>query len=197
MYPQKFNDLVEFFRVLPGVGVKNAERYAFTILALDNMTVKKLANTLVEAKESIRECTRCHMMSEENECQICKNKQRNNKVICVVESVKDVIAIEKSEAYNGLYHVLGGSIAPAKGMLPDDLNFKTLLNRLDGVKEVIIATNPTVDGEVTSLYLNRILENKNILVTKLAFGLPMGGQVDYADGLTLNRALDGRIKVNQ
>lgn len=197
MYPQKFNDLVEFFRVLPGVGVKNAERYAFTILALDNMTVKKLANTLVEAKESIRECTRCHMMSEENECQICKNKQRNNKVICVVESVKDVIAIEKSEAYNGLYHVLGGSIAPAKGMLPDDLNFKTLLNRLEGVKEVIIATNPTVDGEVTSLYLNRILENKNILVTKLAFGLPMGGQVDYADGLTLNRALDGRIKVNQ
>lgn len=197
MYPQKFNDLVEFFRVLPGVGVKNAERYAFTILALDNMTVKKLANTLVEAKESIRECTRCHMMSEENECQICKNKERNNEVICVVESVKDVIAIEKSEAYNGLYHVLGGSIAPAKGMLPDDLNFKTLLNRLDGVKEVIIATNPTVDGEVTSLYLNRILENKNILVTKLAFGLPMGGQVDYADGLTLNRALDGRIKVNQ
>ncbi len=195
MYPSKFEDLVDFFKILPGVGKKNAERYAYAILALSEEEVEEHTTKILQAKKEIRNCKVCHIMSDSDICQICANDERNKSIICVVESTKDVFAIENSEAYNGLYHVLGGVIAPSKGVFPEDLNIDDLLNRLSGIDEIIIATNPTVEGEVTSLYLSKILANKNILITKLAAGLPMGGHVDYADELTLNRAIDGRIKI--
>lgn len=196
MYPGKFEDLIEAFRHLPGVGIKTAERYAFTALEWDEETLDAFIHALDALHGGIRKCSVCGNLSDDDKCMICRNDTRNPNVICVVQSPKDVIAMEKTKEYNGVYHVLNGVINTAKGVMPQDLNIKSLLDRVnDDTEEVILATNPTVEGETTALYLAKLLETKNINVTRIAHGLPMGGHLDYADELTLIKAFEGRKKM--
>ena len=196
MYPGKFEDLIEAFRHLPGVGIKTAERYAFTTLEWDEETLDAFIHALDALHGGIRMCSVCGNLSDDDKCMICRDDTRNPNVICVVQSPKDVIAMEKTKEYNGVYHVLNGVINTAKGVMPQDLNIKSLLDRVnDDTEEVILATNPTVEGETTALYLAKLLETKNINVTRIAHGLPMGGHLDYADELTLIKAFEGRKKM--
>ena len=196
MYPGKFEDLIEAFRHLPGVGIKTAERYAFTALEWDEETLDAFIHALDALHGGIRKCSVCGNLSDDDKCMICRDDTRNPNVICVVQSPKDVIAMEKTKEYNGVYHVLNGVINTAKGVMPQDLNIKSLLDRVnDDTEEVIPATNPTVEGETTALYLAKLLETKNINVTRIAHGLPMGGHLDYADELTLIKAFEGRKKM--
>ena len=196
MYPGKFEDLIEAFRHLPGVGIKTAERYAFTALEWDKETLDAFIHALDALHGGIRKCSVCGNLSDDDKCMICRDDTRNPNVICVVQSPKDVIAMEKTKEYNGVYHVLNGVINTAKGVMPQDLNIKSLLDRVnDDTEEVILATNPTVEGETTALYLAKLLETKNINVTRIAHGLPMGGHLDYADELTLIKAFEGRKKM--
>ena len=196
MYPGKFEDLIEAFRHLPGVGIKTAERYAFTALEWDEETLDAFIHALDALHGGIRKCSVCGNLSDDDKCMICRDDTRNPNVICVVQSPKDVIAMEKTKEYNGDYHVLNGVINTAKGVMPQDLNIKSLLDRVnDDTEEVVLATNPTVEGETTALYLAKLLETKNINVTRIAHGLPMGGHLDYADELTLIKAFEGRKKM--
>lgn len=196
MYPGKFEDLIEAFRHLPGVGIKTAERYAFTALEWDEETLDAFIRALDALHGGIKKCSVCGNLSDDDKCMICRDDTRNPNVICVVQSPKDVIAMEKTKEYNGVYHVLNGVINTAKGVMPQDLNIKSLLDRVnDDTEEVILATNPTVEGETTALYLAKLLETKNINVTRIAHGLPMGGHLDYADELTLIKAFEGRKKM--
>ena len=196
MYPGKFEDLIEAFRHLPGVGIKTAERYAFTALEWDEETLDAFIHALDALHGGIRKCSVCGNLSDDDKCMICRDDTRNPNVICVVQSPKDVIAMEKTKEYNGVYHVLNGVINTAKGVMPQDLNIKSLLDRVnDDTEEVILATNPTVEGETTALYLAKLLETKNINVTRIAHGLPMGGHLDYADEMTLIKAFEGRKKM--
>lgn len=196
MYPESLTKLIECFKMLPGVGSKTAERYALLMIEKDQEDIDKFVEALKDSKEKIKECTTCGNLSEDEECLICKDKTRNQKLICVVASSKDIIAVEKTLEYNGVYHVLGGLISQNKGILPEDLNFKKLIERIKlGVDEVIVATNPTLDGELTAMYIDKLLQEENVLVTRLAHGIPMGGHLDYADELTLIKALEGRKKM--
>lgn len=196
MYPESLTKLIECFKMLPGVGSKTAERYALLMIEKDQEDIDKFVEALKDSKEKIKECTTCGNLSEDEECLICKDKTRNQKLICVVASSKDIIAVEKTLEYSGVYHVLGGLISQNKGILPEDLNFKKLIDRIKlGVDEVIVATNPTLDGELTAMYIDKLLQEENVLVTRLAHGIPMGGHLDYADELTLIKALEGRKKM--
>ncbi|NLC97024.1 MAG: recombination protein RecR [Erysipelotrichaceae bacterium] len=196
MYPESLANLIECFKMLPGVGNKTAERYALLILEKNSEEIYRFIDALKDSKEKIKHCKICGNYSEDDKCLICKDKTRNTKQICVVQSSKDIIAMEKTLEYKGVYHVLGGVISQNKGILPEDLNIKQLLERIkEGVEEVIIATNPTLEGETTALYLDKLLENEEVLVTRLAHGIPMGGHLDYADELTLIKALEGRKKM--
>ncbi|HCY06045.1 MAG TPA: recombination protein RecR [Erysipelotrichaceae bacterium] len=196
MYPESLNKLIQSFKMFPGVGNKTAERYALLILEKDEEEVSRFIEALKESKEKIKTCTICGNYTEEEKCLICSDKSRNEKLICVVQSPKDIIAMEKTLEYKGVYHVIGGLISQSKGILPEDLKIKELLERIDqNIEEVIIATNPTLEGETTALYLDKLLKEKNVLVTRIAHGLPMGGHLDYADELTLIKALEGRKKM--
>lgn len=194
MYPKSLQNLIESFKILPGVGQKTAERYALHLLDLDERDVLALAENIVEAKKNTIFCSNCGNYAEEDICDICKNEHRDHKTICVVASPKEVMAIENMGDYLGVYHVLGGLISTKKGILPDDLNISKLLERSEDAKEIIIALNATVEGEMTSLYLIKKMNNKNI--TRLAFGLPIGGHLDYADDMTIVKAFEGRNKVS-
>ncbi len=196
MYPKTLQKLIDELRKLPGVGAKTAERYAFSLLAQSEAEVLSLAQALVDSKHNLHECEVCGNISEHEQCEICLNPKRDHSIIMVVQDEKDVIAIEKTSHFMGVYHVLHGVISTSKGVLPDDLNIQSLIKRSnENIKEVILAINPTVEGEMTSLYLAKRLEPLNIQVTRLASGLPMGSHMDYADELTLIRALDGRKKL--
>lgn len=196
MYPKTLQHVIEELRKLPGVGAKTAERYAFALLALSTEEVKLFAETLVQAKQKLHPCSICGNITEHDQCQICTDQTRDPKVICVVQSDKDIIAIERTQQYHGVYHVLNGVISTSKGILPDDLNLETLMVRVQQpTDEVILATNPTVEGEMTALYLAKRLEGRVGQVTRLAHGLPMGAHMDYADELTLIKAMEGRKKV--
>ena len=196
MYPKRFNELIEMFKRLPGVGSKTAERYAFALLKEDDETISMFKETLENLKKDIKYCEICHNMCDDDICDICASSTRDKNVICVVESSKDVIAMEKTMEYNGTYHVLNGLISANKGIMPSDINIESLVNRInDETKEVIIATNPNMDGETTALYISKVLKDKNVLVTRLAYGLPMGGHLDYADEITLIKAIEGRKKI--
>lgn len=195
-YPKSFEQCMEGFKKLPGVGTKSAERYAFTMLSCSEREVEEFANALLEMKSKIHPCPICGNLSEEEECDICKDKNRDQTTICVVQSARDIIAMERTNEYKGVYHVLNGLISTSKGILPEDLNIDSLIRRIDtGVKEVILATNATVEGETTALYLDKLLASKAILVTRIAYGIPMGGHLDYADELTLIKAIEGRKKM--
>ena len=196
MYPKKFEDLIAAFRHLPGVGIKTAERYAFTVLDWDQETLEEMIASLQAVRNGLDLCEVCGNLCEGSECEICSDHTRDHRIICVVQSPKDVIAMEKMNTYNGVYHVLNGVINTAKGIMPQDLNIDSLLRRIDEqTEEVILATNPTVEGETTALYLYKLLEDQHVNVTRIAHGLPMGGHLDYADELTLQKAFEGRKKM--
>ena len=189
--------LEESLNKLPSVGKKSAERLAFAMLDMEEDDLKEFAEAVSSLKSSIHICPICGNLTEEDICPICKDESRDKTTIMVVSTPKDVIALEKAEDYNGLYHVLGGTISLSKGKGVADLKIAELMSRLEGgaVKEVILATNPTVDGETTALYLAKIIEPLGITVTRIAYGLPMGGNLDYTDSLTISKAIEGRRKI--
>jgi recombination protein RecR len=198
MYPKSFEKLIEAYKRLPGVGQKSAERYAFSTLEWDCEDVQMMIDALTQVSTNLKKCSVCNHLSEEDLCEICKQESRDKKIICVVQTSKDVIAMEKTNEFKGTYHVLGGVINTSKGIFPEDLNIDSLIDRVEnGIDEVILALDPTIDGETTSLYITSLLSNKEVNVTRLAHGLPMGGHLDYADELTLTKALQGRKKVNE
>jgi recombination protein RecR len=194
MYEGPVQDLIEELGRLPGVGPKSAQRIAFHLLAADPADVSRLAHVLTEVKDKVRFCTVCGNVSEQDECRICRDPRRGLDVICVVEEPKDVVAIERTREFHGRYHVLGGAISPIEGIGPDDLRIRELMTRLaDGaVQEVILATDPNTEGEATATYLARMLGPMGLRVTRLASGLPVGGDLEYADEVTLGRAFEGR-----
>ena len=196
MYPKTLEKLIESFRLLPGVGAKSAERYALCMLDKSQEEIEDFAKALIDIKTKIKICPVCGNLTEDECCSICSDLSRDHQTICVVQSMKDVIAMEKTNEYKGVYHVLQGLISTSKGILPEDLNIKSLLERInDETKEVILATNTTIEGETTALYLDKVLSGKGVLVTRIAYGLPMGGHLDYADELTLIKAIEGRKRI--
>lgn len=194
MYDGIVQDLIDEFGRLPGIGPKSAQRIAFHILQTPTFDVARLAQLLGELRERVRFCEVCGNVSEQDLCAICRDPRRDQTLICVVEDAKDVAAIERTREFRGLYHVLGGAISPIAGIGPDDLRIASLMQRLaDGtVQEVILATNPNLEGEATATYLSRLLHTLEIAVTRLASGLPVGGDLEYADEVTLGRAFEGR-----
>lgn len=199
MYSPTIESLIEQFAQLPGIGRKSAERIAFYLL--DNMTVadvEMMANTISAAKKSVKFCDVCQNLTDTSPCRICSSAKRDRSVICVVEEPKDVSAIDKTGQYNGLYHVLHGAISPIDDISPDDIKIKELLLRLtDGaVKEVIMATNPTVNGTATAVYIQKLLKPLGVKVTRIAHGIPMGSDIEYADEMTLSKALEDRTEMN-
>jgi recombination protein RecR len=198
VYEGIVQDLIDELGRLPGVGPKGAQRIAFYLLQSDPADVRRLAQVLVEVKEKVRFCSVCGNVSEEETCRICRDPRRDPSVLCVVEESKDVVAVERTREYRGRYHVLGGAISPIEGIGPDQLRIKELLGRLaDGqVTEVILATDPNLEGEATATYLTRMLKPLGLRVTRLASGLPVGGDLEYADEVTLGRAFEGRRAVD-
>jgi recombination protein RecR len=194
MYDGIVQELIDEFGRLPGIGPKSAQRIAFHILQTPGFDVARLAELLVEVREKVRFCEICGNVSEQDRCIICRDPRRDGSLICVVEDAKDVSAIERTREFRGLYHVLGGAMNPIAGIGPDDLRITQLVQRLaDGtVQEVILATNPNLEGEATSTYLSRLLTALDVRVTRLASGLPVGGDLEYADEVTLGRAFEGR-----
>jgi len=194
MYEGIVQDLIDELGRLPGVGPKSAQRIAFYLLAADPTDVRRLAHVLTEVKDKIRFCSTCGNVAEDEQCRICRDTRRDLTVICVVEEPKDVQAIEKTREFRGRYHVLGGAISPIEGIGPDDLRVKELMTRLaDGsVTELILATDPNLEGEATATYLARLVKPMGLRVTRLASGLPVGGDLEYADEVTLGRAFEGR-----
>lgn len=186
--------LIEQFERLPGIGSKTAQRLAYFVLNMPKEQATEFSNAIIDAHEKIRYCDVCCNFSEGELCPVCRSATRDKSVICVVETPRDAIALENTHEYDGVYHVLHGAISPLNGIGPDQLYIKQLLSRLnnDTVKEVIMATNPTVEGEATAMYISRLLKPLGIKVTRLAYGIPVGGDLEYADEITLARALEGR-----
>ena len=189
--------LVDSFSKLPGVGHKSAEKMAYSVLEMQDEDVEMFSDALKELKRNVRHCPICGNYTEDDVCEICQDENRDKTKIIVVSYPRDVASFERLGVYNGRYHVLGGVLSAVNGVGINDLNIVDLEKRIkdDGVQEIIIATNPTTEGETTALYLAKILENKNVNVTRLAYGLPMGGHLEYADSLTLSKALEGRKKI--
>lgn len=189
--------LTDSFARLPGVGHKSAEKMAYSVLDMSDEDIMVFANALTDVKKAIHKCPICGSLTEDNICEICKDDARDKQNIIVVSYPKDVVAFEKLNTYKGKYHVLGGALSAVNGVGIEDLNINSLFKRIkdDEVKEIIIATNPTLEGETTALYLAKLLEKFDVSVTRLAYGLPMGGHLEYADSLTLSKALEGRKKI--
>ena len=197
MYEGVVQDLIDELGRLPGVGPKSAQRIAFHLLQADPTDVRRLADVLIEVKAKVKFCSICFNVSEDDQCRICRDPRRDPSQLCVVEEYKDVVAIERTREFKGRYHVLGGAISPIDGVGPEQLRIRELMIRLaDGtVTEVIIATDPNLEGEATATYLTRLLVYPNLRVTRLASGLPVGGDLEYADEVTLGRAFEGRRQV--
>lgn len=198
MYEGAVQDLIDELGRLPGVGPKSAQRIAFFLLDAERSDVQSLADALIAVKERVQHCETCGNVSEQEQCNICRDPRRDRTVICVVEESKDVMAIERTRAFRGLYHVLGGSINPIGGIGPDQLRIRELMTRLsdETVQEIVLATDPNLEGEATATYLARMLQTLGITVTRLASGLPVGGDLEYADEVTLGRAFEGRTAVS-
>lgn len=197
MYSNSVNKLINQFEKLPGIGHKSAVRLAFYILESNEEVANQMSQAIVDAKQKVRFCSKCFNLTESDPCEICSNTKRDQSIICVVENVKDVVAMEKTHEYKGLYHVLHGSISPMNNITAGDIKIKELLNRLkdDTIKEVILATNPTVEGEATAMYISRLIKPLGINVTRIAHGIPVGGDLEYTDEITLIKALEGRTKM--
>ena len=194
MYEGIVQELIDELGRLPGIGPKSAQRIAFHILQTESFDVTRLAEVLIEVRDKVHFCSICGNVSEQETCSICRDPRRQQTIICVVEEAKDVVAIERTREFRGLYHVLGGAISPIDGIGPDNLRIRELMQRLADVNitEVIIATDPNLEGEATATYLSRLLNTLQIRVTRLASGLPVGGDLEYADEVTLGRAFEGR-----
>ncbi len=194
LYSPSIEKLIESFERLPSIGHKTAARLAFHILNSSEEETNEFITSIIDAKKNLKYCSKCFNISDTDPCPICSNPKRNNSMICVVEDVRDIIAMEKTHEFKGLYHVLHGSISPMNGVGPDDIKIKELLARLmEGqVKEVILATNPRVEGEATAMYLSKLIKPLGITVTRIAHGIPVGGDLEYTDEITLTKALEGR-----
>ena len=193
-YAKPLSNLIDELSRLPGVGTKSAQRLAFYIMSMEDKEAFALAESIVEAKKKMKYCSVCGNLTDADPCSICSDTRRNWQVICVVESPKDVAAIERIKEYNGLYHVLHGTISPMEGIGPDDINLKQLIIRLQesDVKEVILATNPNIEGEATAMYASGLIKPAGIKVSRIAHGIPVGGDLEYADEITLLKAVEGR-----
>lgn len=192
--PKSLQNLINEFGKLPGIGPKSAQRLGFYLLKRDALDLSIFSDAIANLKKDINFCTQCHNMTETNPCSVCVNESRDRTIICVVEEPLDAIALDKTGQYNGLFHVLGGVLNPMEGIGPENLNIKTLKDRIHDLeaKEVIIATNPTLEGETTAMHIAKTLQDTPVKVTRIARGLPMGGDLEYADEITLSRAMDGR-----
>ena len=197
-YPSTIINLIACFKRLPGIGEKTAERLALSVLDIDEETIDLFSKSLKDSKIKIRRCKICNNLSEAELCEVCKDKNRNKEVICIVEEPKNVILLEKINVFDGYYHVLDGLISPIDGINPEDINLLSLIDRIkkDKVKEVILALKPSVEGETTSLYISKILDGMNVKITKIAHGIPLGAEMDYVDSLTLEMALENRTEIN-
>ena len=195
-YPASFERLTDCLRRLPGVGAKSAQRMAFWFLSLSDTEAEEFADAIVEAKHSLRRCSVCQNLTDGETCAICSSLKRDKSKICVVSDPRDVIALERSREYDGVYHVLHGVISPLRHVGPDDLTIRELLSRMDGsVEEVIMATNPDAEGEATAMYLSRLLKPLGVKVTRIAYGIPVGANLEFADDATLFRAMEGRREI--
>jgi recombination protein RecR len=196
-YAKPIDHLIEALTRLPGIGKKTASRLAFHILRSSSSEAQELARAILDVKEKIRLCSTCFNLTDEDPCRICQDKRRSTEILCVVEGPNDLIAIENTGTFNGRYHVLHGTISPLEGIGPDDLKIKELLGRLqkERISEVILATNPTVEGGTTALYLTDLIKPLGIKVTRIAYGIPMGSEIEYSDGMTLSKALEGRREI--
>ncbi len=196
-YIAPLQKLIDQFRRLPGIGKKTAARLAFGMLNFTDSQAKDFAEAILAAKSEIRECRICHNFCTDDECEICQSAERDGSVICVVEDARAVMSLERVRQYNGMYHVLGGALSPMNGIGPDRLNISDLIRRVSSgnIHEVILATNPTVEGEATALYIAKLLRQSNVKVSRLALGIPVGGDLEYADEVTLDRALAGRREI--
>ncbi len=195
-YSNQISRLIEEFTCLPGIGAKSAARLAFHLIHMPEEDVKRLAGTMVEARQNVRYCKECCTLTDNELCPICSSDQRDHKTIMVVENTRDLAAYEKTGKYNGVYHVLHGAISPMAGIGPEDIRLKELITRLaDDVKEVIIATNSSLEGETTAMYISKLIKPVGVKVTRIASGVPVGGDLEYIDEVTLLRALDGRTEL--
>lgn len=196
-YSPSIEKLIESFEKLPSIGHKTAQRLAFYMLDLSQQEVEDFTNSILNAKKNLHFCSKCFNISDTDPCNICSNTKRDESTICVVEDVRDVLAMERTHEYNGVYHVLHGSISPMNGVGPDDIKIKELLTRvMDGnVKEIILATNPRVEGEATSMYISKLVKPLGIKTTRIARGIPVGGDLEYTDEITLTKALEGRSEI--
>jgi recombination protein RecR len=194
VYAQPVQELIDELGRLPGIGPKSAQRIAFHLLKAEKVDALRLARAITEAKDRVSFCERCFNIAEGSLCELCADDRRDPTVLCVVEEPRDIVAVEKTQEYNGRYHVLQGAISPIEGIGPEQLRVRELLARIDGeeVAEVILCTNPNLEGEATAMYLSRLLKDLQVKVTRIASGLPVGGDLEYADELTLGRALEGR-----
>lgn len=196
-YPTTMLNLIECFKHLPGIGEKTAERLALSLLDYDESLIELFSASISDVKTKIKRCTKCNNLSEENLCEICKDNTRDKSVLCVVEEPKNVILFEKLGTYNGYYHVLDGLISPIDGVNPEDINIETLIDRVkkENIKEIILALKPSIEGETTSLYISKLLEDTPVRITKIAHGVPLGADIDYVDSLTLELALENRMDI--
>ncbi len=197
LYTASFSKLIEVFQKMPGVGHKSAVRMAYHVLSLSQQETDDMIKAITDAKQKIHYCSVCQNITESDPCEICSNHKRDHSVICVMEQAKDVIALEKTREYFGLYHVLHGAISPMDGIGPDDIRIKELLKRVASgeVKEVIMANSPSIEGEATAMYISRLIRPFGVKVTRIAYGLPVGGDLEYADQVTLVKAIEGRREI--
>lgn len=190
---ESLNKLQDWFASLPGIGPKSAARLVYHVVQMKPEDVRSFAEDMYKARLSVRKCKICKNLTDQEVCSICGDDKRDKSVICVVKDIRDVIALERMRDYKGVYHVLGGSISPMEGIGPDELSIKELVSRIDGsVKEVILATNPDVKGETTAMYIYRLLQDKGVAITRIAHGVPVGGELEYTDDVTLQKSLEGR-----
>jgi recombination protein RecR len=198
-FPKSLEDLIENFKLLPGIGEKNAERLSFAVLKFNEDQIKNFSESIINVSTKIKKCTKCNNLTEDSDlCTICSDDSRDSSVLCVVESTKDLILFEKSNAFKGKYHVLEGLISPLEGVNPDDIKINELIKRIkdEKIKEVILALNLSMEGETTSLYIIKMLEGMDVSISKIAAGIPVGADMDYLDSLTIQKALEGRVKVD-
>lgn len=197
-YPESLQQLIECYKMLPGIGEKNAERLAFATLKFDEEQTNVFSDSIKNIKLKIKKCKTCNNLTEDDLCDICKDKSRNSEVLCVVENTKNLILFEKANIFNGKYHVLEGLISPLEGINPEDIKINQLINRIkeEKIKEVILALTPSIEGETTSAYILKLLEGLDVAVTKIASGIPVGADMEYLDPLTIARAMEGRNKIS-
>ena len=197
-YPESIQNLIESFKKLPGIGEKTAERLALSILKMDDEIVNLFSKSLIDVKTKVKRCNKCNNFSEDDLCEICKDKNRLSEILCVVDDPKNIILFEKLDIFKGYYHVINGLISPLDGINPEDIKIDELIDRIkkEKVKEVIIAVKPSIEGETTALYISKILKNIAVKVSRIAYGVPVGAEIDYVDSLTLEMALENRKEIS-